>query len=88
MFKSLVEKIVRPFSIGLVGLIKCYQYVISPLFPRCCRFYPSCSRYTEEAILHYGCIIGSLKGIYRILSCHPWHPGGYDPVIKKHTLLK
>lgn len=64
-------------------LIKCYQYAISPLMASHCRFYPSCSSYTYEAIEQYGFLRGSYLGIRRLLRCHPWNPGGYDPVPPK-----
>jgi uncharacterized protein len=63
-----------------VALITGYQYLISPLFPSSCRYVPSCSQYTKEAILKYGVIKGCYLGGRRILRCHPFHPGGYDPV--------
>lgn len=61
-------------------LIKLYQLIIRPLFPSSCRFHPSCSEYTYQAIQKYGIIKGGLLGGKRILSCHPGNPGGYDPV--------
>jgi uncharacterized protein len=64
----------------LVGLIRIYQLLLSPLFPQSCRFYPSCSEYMITAIKIYGPFIGILKGGARLLRCHPFHPGGYDPV--------
>lgn len=64
----------------LLVLISIYQKYISPLKKPCCRFYPSCSRYTYEAIEKYGILKGGYLGIRRILKCHPFHPGGYDPV--------
>ena len=63
----------------LIVLIRVYQWTISPLFGPSCRFEPSCSRYMIEALRKYGPIRGCWKGIGRILRCHPWHPGGYDP---------
>lgn len=64
----------------LVLLIKSYQKCISPLKPPSCRFYPTCSQYALEAIEKYGAIKGSLMTVRRILKCHPFNPGGYDPV--------
>jgi putative membrane protein insertion efficiency factor len=61
-------------------LIKGYQCFVSPLFPRTCRFYPTCSQYTLEAVERYGVVRGLWLGLKRILRCHPFHPGGYDPV--------
>lgn len=60
--------------------ILAYQYLIAPLFPDCCRFYPSCSTYTKEAIQKYGVIKGIWRGIKRLARCHPWGDSGYDPV--------
>ncbi len=61
--------------------IKWYQYLISPLIPPCCRYYPSCSQYTICAVKEYGAIKGLWMGLKRILRCHPWSKGGYDPVL-------
>ena len=64
----------------LLGLIAIYQNTIGPALPRSCRYEPSCSRYTEQAIAKYGLFKGSWMGAKRIARCHPWNPGGYDPV--------
>lgn len=64
----------------LIGLVKGYKYLISPLLPPSCRFYPTCSTYTIEAIEKYGAMRGTLLGLARILRCHPFCRGGYDPV--------
>lgn len=64
----------------VILIIHVYRIGISPLFPPSCRFYPTCSAYTLEAIKKYGAGKGSLLGIRRILRCHPGNPGGYDPV--------
>ena len=77
-------------KIILIVLIKGYRKFISPLFPPSCRFQPTCSQYSLEAIERFGPIKGSWLGIKRILRCHPLHPGGYDPVppINNHCSKK
>jgi putative membrane protein insertion efficiency factor len=64
----------------MIGLIKGYQYAISPHFPPSCRYTPTCSTYALTAIEKYGPFKGTWLAIKRILRCHPFHPGGYDPV--------
>ena len=64
----------------LLFLIKIYQKGISPYFGRRCRFYPTCSEYSRQAIIKYGAVKGSYLSIKRILKCHPFHKGGYDPL--------
>ncbi|MCX7909833.1 MAG: membrane protein insertion efficiency factor YidD [Ignavibacteria bacterium] len=64
----------------LIFLVKVYQYMISPLFPPSCRFYPTCSNYSIEALKKYGAIKGLWLSVRRIIRCNPLHPGGYDPV--------
>ena len=63
----------------LVALVRFYQRAISPLLGSNCRFSPTCSQYTIEAIEKYGALRGVWKGIKRIARCHPFHKGGYDP---------
>jgi len=63
-------------------LIGFYRAAISPIFPASCRFTPSCSAYAKEAVTEYGVFKGGVLSVKRIMKCHPWHPGGYDPVIK------
>lgn len=64
----------------LVALLRAYQYAISPLLGRNCRFVPTCSEYAVEAVKKYGAARGGWLGLKRVCRCHPWHPGGYDPV--------
>ncbi|QIB67927.1 membrane protein insertion efficiency factor YidD [Aminipila butyrica] len=64
----------------VIGMVRGYQKWISPLFPPTCRFYPTCSAYFIQAVEKYGVIRGSFLGIKRILKCHPFNPGGYDPL--------
>jgi putative membrane protein insertion efficiency factor len=59
--------------------IRAYQLCLSPFLGRNCRFYPSCSQYFILAVKKYGVLSGSVRGLWRILKCHPFHPGGYDP---------
>ena len=63
----------------LIGLVRVYQWTLSPLIGRHCRFHPTCSAYFIEAVRKYGAIRGAYRGVLRLLRCHPWHPGGYDP---------
>lgn len=65
---------------ALTFLIRSYRLIISPLLGPNCRFYPTCSCYAEEAIHHHGALRGTYLAVRRILRCHPWNPGGYDPV--------
>lgn len=66
-----------------MALIKAYKYLISPLLGPRCRFYPSCSSYGLEAIQIHGAAKGSYLTLRRLLKCHPFHEGGFDPVPKK-----
>ncbi|MEX1033073.1 MAG: membrane protein insertion efficiency factor YidD [Cellvibrionaceae bacterium] len=61
-----------------IRLIRGYRYLISPLLGDCCRFYPSCSHYGEEAVAKHGVVRGSWLTLKRLLKCHPFHPGGID----------
>jgi putative membrane protein insertion efficiency factor len=69
----------------LLTLIRLYQRWVSPLLGPSCRFYPSCSCYAHEAIARHGALRGVGLTIWRLLRCHPWHAGGYDPVPDSHT---
>ena len=72
----------------LMKFIRFYQIAISPLKPPTCRFYPTCSHYGLEAIKVHGALKGTWLTIIRILKCHPFHPGGFDPVPEKKEKYK
>lgn len=63
----------------LLLLIRAYQLAISPMLGNRCRFYPSCSEYSMEALRRHGLVKGLWLSVRRVGRCHPWHPGGYDP---------
>ena len=63
-----------------LGLLRFYQKAISPVLPPACRFYPTCSQYAYQAIERYGVARGSWLAMKRLIRCHPFQPGGYDPV--------
>lgn len=69
-----------PLRGSLILLIRLYQVLISPLKPPTCRFYPTCSQYAILAVEKYGLFLGAWLAVKRIFKCHPFHPGGYDPV--------
>jgi putative membrane protein insertion efficiency factor len=64
----------------LCALIRAYRYFVSPMYGPSCRFFPTCSEYADEAIRCHGALRGSMLAARRIACCHPWHPGGPDPV--------
>ncbi|HTL22300.1 MAG TPA: membrane protein insertion efficiency factor YidD [Steroidobacteraceae bacterium] len=64
----------------LAFLIRLYQWTVSPHLGPACRFHPSCSQYALEAVLRFGVLRGSGLALARLSRCHPWHPGGFDPV--------
>ena len=65
---------------SFIFLIKIYRFAISPLTPPSCRFYPTCSQYAMQAVEKYGAAKGIFLALRRLSKCHPFHPGGYDPV--------
>ncbi|MCK4632972.1 MAG: membrane protein insertion efficiency factor YidD [candidate division Zixibacteria bacterium] len=69
-----------PFVYPLIFVIYLYRGVLAPLVGGNCRFYPSCSHYAEDALRKHGFFTGCYLAARRLLSCHPWHEGGYDPV--------
>ncbi len=64
----------------LIGFLKAYRAVISPLYGQVCRYHPSCSAYALEAVTTHGSVRGSWLAVRRLARCHPWAAGGYDPV--------
>lgn len=76
---ALALRVVRAPRYAVIGLIRAYQLLASPL-PSPCRFSPTCSTYTLEAVKRYGVFRGSWLGLRRVARCHPFHPGGFDPV--------
>ena len=76
------------FTSILIKLIKCYKFLISPLLGQSCRYLPTCSEYSIEALKTYGFFKGLFLSIKRILSCHPWGQGGFDPVKKEMKVKK
>jgi hypothetical protein len=64
----------------VIGILTLYRRLISPVLPAACRFYPSCSSYAIESVEKYGVGRGALLTLRRLAKCHPFHPGGYDPV--------
>jgi len=74
------DRIRRLPALGLSKLVRAYALLISPFLGNNCRYYPSCSAYTQEAIEKHGALKGLWLGLRRISRCHPFHEGGYDPV--------
>lgn len=72
----------------LILLVRLYKKLISPLLPPACRFHPSCSAYAEESLRLHGALRGSWLTLRRLLRCHPFHPGGLDPVPPARSLAR
>ena len=78
--KQVYIVVAKIIAFPFILLIKLYQLLVSPLFPSSCRYTPTCSHYTLEALKKYGLFKGGWLGIKRISKCHPWGGSGYDPV--------
>ena len=76
------------FTYTLIKLIKAYKFLISPLLGPSCRYLPTCSEYCIDALKTYGLIKGMFLSLKRVLSCHPWGSGGFDPVKKEIKIKK
>jgi len=78
--KKYLDAILKFLAVPFILFIKIYQVLISPLFPSSCRYSPTCSHYTIDALKKYGVLKGGWLGVKRISRCHPWGGSGYDPV--------
>ncbi len=78
MIRRCVQFVLRLPALSTIGLVRIYQYTLSPLLGRQCRFHPTCSNYMIAAVEKYGALRGAFRGLRRIARCHPWHPGGVD----------
>jgi uncharacterized protein len=72
-------------KLAALQLLRAYQWAISPMLPPSCRYIPTCSEYATEAVERYGALRGGWLAIIRLLRCHPFARGGYDPVVKRRT---
>ena len=79
-FRYAVRMALMPVGYLLLGLIKAYQYLISPMFPPTCRFLPTCSQYAHDALRIHGPVRGLWLALWRLARCNPWGGHGYDPV--------
>ncbi len=76
----------QPARSFVLGLLRAYKWALSPLLPPACRYVPTCSEYAMEAVDRYGVLRGGLMALRRVLRCHPFVQGGYDPVVKSAEL--
>lgn len=78
--RKVIKIIEYPFKIFFLGVIGVYKVIISPIIPKTCRFTPTCSTYTIQAIKEFGVIKGGVIGTKRLIKCGPWSKGGFDPI--------
>lgn len=83
MYRRTFKQIAHMPRMIPIALIYVYRYTVSPLLGNCCRFYPTCSQYSQDAFKRFGLMKGLGLTVWRLLRCHPWHPGGIDPVPQK-----
>jgi putative membrane protein insertion efficiency factor len=77
---SAIDAALRALSLPLLGIVWIYRRFVSPVLPPACRYHPSCSQYAAEAIAVHGPFSGTWLAVRRLLRCHPWAPGGPDPI--------
>jgi putative membrane protein insertion efficiency factor len=82
MFKRTMVKALQILQKAVIGCLYCYRYCVSPYLGQRCRFHPSCSVYALEALNQFGLSKGCYLAVRRLSHCHPFHPGGYDPLPK------
>ena len=80
--KSLTGFMRQFVQLVVLRLLRAYKWAISPMFPPACRYVPTCSEYAMEAVERYGALRGGVLAVWRLLRCHPFADGGYDPVVK------
>jgi len=71
--------------VAVLRVMRAYKWAVSPLFPPACRYVPTCSEYAMEAVERYGVLRGGMMALIRLLRCHPFARGGYDPVVKREA---
>jgi putative membrane protein insertion efficiency factor len=88
VFNRITDILSKVLTYGAITLVKLYKILISPMFRPSCRFYPTCSTYSIEALKKHGFLKGGILSAKRIISCNPLHRGGHDPVPESFSLIK